>query len=95
MVSLYALKSSDELEVMSGLAMDEATFTTMKQLDLHCFRSTKNRELDRRKAAHLYGDKVNLKEFAVHHTFRGLVGLVPRELHSSVHHFGYFWRIAN
>ena len=72
--------------------MDKATFDTMKQLQLHCFRSTNDREQDRLKANTLYKDKVNLKDFAIHHTFRGLVGLVPRELHSAINHFGYFWR---
>ena len=72
--------------------MDQATFETMKQLNLHCFRTTQNRSLDRKKAYSLYHDKVNMDDFAVHHTFRGLVGLVPRKLHIAVHHVGYFWR---
>lgn len=95
MVTLYALKHSDDYRVSNGLQMDRITFEVMKSLNLRCFRSTGNRETDRQKAAMLYRDKVNLTDYAVHHTFRGLVGLVPRQFHSSVHHFGYFWRIAN
>lgn len=95
MVSLYRLKNSDDLRVQNGLIMDSMTFDTMKALGLHCFRSTKNREEDYCKAVALYSQKVNLKDFAIHHTFRGLVGLVPRELHTSFAHNGYFWRLAN
>ena len=42
-----------------------------------------------------YGKKVDLKEFAIHHRFDGLVGLVPRELHESIHHYGYFYRLGH
>lgn len=95
MVSLYRLKHSKDIRVQNGLLMDSWTFDTMKQLDLHCFRSTKNRKEDRDKAIELYGDLVDLSEFAIHHTFRGLVGLVPRDAHVAKYHNGYFWRLAN
>ena len=81
--------------MLNGLAIDDAVRETMKQLGLPCFRSTKNRDADRAKAIKLWGKKVNLKKFAIHHRFDGLVGLIPREPHTAIHHFGYFWRLSH
>ena len=80
---------------MNGLAIDDAVKVTMKQLGFPLFRSTKDRDRDRAKAIALWGNKVNLHEFAIHHRFDGLVGLIPREPHASISHFGYFWRLSH
>lgn len=81
--------------MLNGLEMDKAVRETMNQLDEHCFRSTKNRDKDRAKAIAKWGSKYDLKDYAIHHRFDGLVGLVPRDLHTVIHHFGYFWRLSH
>ena len=95
MLSLYALKNSDDVRTLDGLKMDALALETMKALDLKCFRSTKDRALDRQKAIGKYAEKVDLSLYAIHHTYRGLVALVPREIHSQVAHNGYFYRLAH
>ena len=91
----YEINTSDDINIIAGLEMDKQTKATMKILGLQHFRSTKNRKKDRLKAIAKYGEKVDLKEFAIHHRFDGLVGLVPRELHMSIHHYGYFYRLEH
>lgn len=91
----YEINTSDDVNIIAGREMDKQTKATMKILGLQHFRSTKNRKKDRLKAIAKYGNKVDLKEFAIHHRFDGLVGLVPRELHKSVHHYGYFYRLEH
>ena len=91
----YEINNSDDLDIIMGIKMDEITFETMKALNLKCFRSAKNRKLDRLKAEEKYSSKVNMKLYAVHHTFSDLVGLAPREIHEKVSHKGYFYRLEN
>ena len=91
----YEINTSDDINIIAGLEMDKQTKATMKILGLQHFRSTKDRKKDRLMAVAKYGNKVDLKEFAIHHRFDGLVGLVPRELHKSVHHYGYFYRLGH
>ena len=93
MIALKELKNSSDLRVLDGFLMDNLAKETMKALNLSFFRSTKNREEDREKAIAKYGDKVDLSLYAIHHTYSGLVGLAPRELHESVKHMGYFYRL--
>ena len=91
----YEINTSDDINIIAGLEMDKQTKATMKILGLQHFRSTKDRKKDRLMAIAKYGNKVDLKEFAIHHRFDGLVGLVPRELHQSIHHYGYFYRLEH
>ena len=91
----YEINTSDDINIIAGLEMDKQTKVTMKILGLQHFRSTKDRKKDRLMAIAKYSNKVDLKEFAIHHRFDGLVGLVPRELHKSVHHYGYFYRLEH
>lgn len=91
----YEINTSDDINIIAGLEMDKQTKATMKILGLQHFRSTKDRKKDRKMAVAKYGNKVDLKEFAIHHRFDGLVGLVPRELHKSVHYYGYFYRLEH
>ena len=91
----YEINTSDDINIIAGLEMDKQTKATMKILGLQHFRSTKDRKKDRLMAIAKYGNKVDLKEFAIHHRFDGLVGLVPRELHESIHHYGYFYRLEH
>ena len=91
----YEINTSDDINIIAGLEMDKQTKATMKILGLQHFRSTKDRKKDRLMAIAKYGNKVDLKEFAIHHRFDGLVGLVPRELHESIHHYGYFYRLGH
>ena len=91
----YEINTSDDINIIAGLEMDKQTKATMKILGLQHFRSTKDRKKDRLMAVAKYGNKVDLKEFAIHHRFDGLVGLVPRELHESIHHYGYFYRLGH
>ena len=91
----YEINTSDDVNIIAGREMDKQTKATMKILGLQHFRSTKDRKKDRLMAIAKYGNKVDLKEFAIHHRFDGLVGLVPRELHESIHHYGYFYRLGH
>ena len=91
----YEINTSDDINIIAGREMDKQTKATMKILGLQHFRSTKDRKKDRLMAIAKYGNKVDLKEFAIHHRFDGLVGLVPRELHESIHHYGYFYRLGH
>lgn len=93
MIPLYRLKNSDDIRVLNGLEMDKACKQTMAQLNLKFIRSVKNRDIDRVKAIKKYSQAVNLKQYAIHHCFNGLVGLVPRKLHSKINHCGYFYRL--
>lgn len=93
MLTRKELKDDLDERTQNGFVMDEETKKTMKALNLKMFRSAKNRSLDRKKAIAKYGKKVNLSEYAIHHRFDGLVGLVPRELHKSIPHNGYFYRL--
>ena len=93
-LSRYQLNTSDDLDIMCGLKMDKATKECMKQLDLPRMRSTGDRKIDRTNAIKRWKDKVNLKDFAIHHCFDGLIGLVPRDLHTKVHHKGYISRLS-
>ena len=95
MVPSYRLARSDNEFVQNGRAMDKAVRETMNQLGESCFRSTKNRGSDRAKAIAKWGKKYDLSQFAIHHRFDGLVGLVPRDLHVAIHHYGYFWRMSH
>jgi len=95
MVSRYALKTSNDLQIMDGLAMDKLTLSTMQELGLKCIRSKKDRPIDRRNAVKRWGDAVNLKDYAVHHMFDGRIGLAPIEIHRAIHHKGYFWRLKH
>jgi len=95
MVDKYHLINSDDLQVMDGLKMDDLTLSIMSELNLKCIRSQRNRRKDRQKAVRLWRDRVNLREYAIHHMMDGRIGLVPREIHSKVHHKGYFWRIKH
>ena len=91
----YEINTSDDVNIIAGREMDKQTKATMKILGLQHFRSTKDRKKDRLKAITKNRKKVDLKEFAIHHRFDGLVGLVPRELHESIHHYGYFYRLGH
>ena len=91
----YEINTSDDVNIIAGREMDKQTKATMKILGLQHFRSTKDRKKDRLKAITKYRKKVDLKEFAIHHRFDGLVGLVPRELHESIHHYGYCYRLGH
>ncbi len=93
MLTRKELREENEERTDNGFFMDEETKKTMKALNLKMFRSAKNRNLDRKKAIAKYGKKVDLSKYAIHHRFDGLVGLVPRELHKSVPHNGYFYRL--
>ena len=94
-VPYYKLARSDNQFVQNGRDMDKAVRECMKQLNEPCFRSTKSRDGDRTKAIAKWGKKYDLSQFAIHHRFDGLVGLVPRDLHVAIHHYGYFWRLAH
>ena len=72
--------------------MNRKTLTELTNL---CLIYNDNNEILVEEKITKYGKKVDLKEFAIHHRFDGLVGLVPRELHKSVHHYGYFYRLEH
>lgn len=103
MYPLRKIKSSKQLRFKNGLMMDDLTISTMKSLNLHMFKSSimmdktlteeKARQLDKAKALKLYGDKVDMSQYAVHHLLRGLVGLAPIEVHSTHGHYGLFKRL--
>lgn len=93
MIPLRNLKNSDDQRVLDGFVMDEITRETMKALNLKFMRSSKNRDTDRKKAIARFGKTVNLKDYAIHHCYNGLVGLAPIEIHKSINHRGYFYRL--
>ena len=72
--------------------MNRKTLTELTNL---CLIYNDNNEILVEEKITKYGKKVDLKEFAIHHRFDGLVGLVPRELHESIHHYGYFYRLGH
>ena len=102
MLSYYELTHDDDEMTLNGLFIDQQLVATMKALGLKRFRScAKNvdneqlaRAKDRAKAKKLYGNKVDLSEYRIHHSFNGLVGLVPKDLHTALKHNGYFWRLS-
>ena len=101
MLSYYELHTSTEEKVLNGFVIDEQKNSTMKALGLKQFRSCGKkynekyaRKKDREKAKKLWGDKVDLSQYRIHHGFNGLVGLVPKDLHTAITHYGYFWRLS-
>lgn len=95
MLSLKELKEDTDLRTQDGFLMDALAKETMKALDLKFVRSAKNRMVDRKKAVARFGKSVDLTQYAIHHCYNGLVGLVPRTIHESIKHRGYFYRLAN
>lgn len=93
MITRYELNHSDDINIIQGIKMDKLTRETMNKLNLKCFRSSKNRYQDRKKAQQLYKNVQDLNSYAIHHMFNGLVGLVPKDIHQSTYHYGYFYRL--
>lgn len=94
MLSRKDLKEDTNERTLNGFVIDEEAKKTMKALNLKMFRSSKDRNEDRKKAIAKYQKKVDLRKYAIHHRFDGLVGLVPIELHKSIPHNGYFYRLT-
>lgn len=102
MVRLDKLRKDKTKATANGFIMDEITRQTMKELGFQFIRSCgknepnvkKARRIDRKKAIERFGKKVDLSLYAIHHCYNGLVGLAPREVHTSMHHNGYFYRLG-
>ena len=93
MIPRRVLNASTDRRIQNGIQLDKLATDTMKDLNLKGFRSTKVRHTDRKIAIDKYADKVNLKEYAIHHCFNGIVKLVPIDVHKHTNHYGYFYRL--
>jgi len=93
MVALRVLRQDDDIRTQNGFLIDSIAKETMASLNLHFIRSTKDRQIDRKKAVERFSKVVDLKLYAIHHCYNGYVGLVPREIHTHISHRGYFYRL--
>ena len=100
MVALRVLRQEDNLDTQYGFEIDRIAKETMQALNLKFIRSSGNklpekqaRAVDYRKAKKRFSKVVDMKLYAVHHCYNGLVGLVPKDIHSHVSHNGYFYRL--